>query len=94
MAPPLFARFYTNGQALYDKIKEVAKSQNYHIAYEDPLNKTIHLHKRGLGKTIHLIIYIGDGKDRSIAIDVKPGYEGIYMDFARKFLLELKKVAR
>lgn len=94
MALPLFARFYMNGQALYDKIKEVAKAQNYHVAYEDPLNKVIHLHKRAFGKTIHLIVYVGDGKDRSVAIDVKPGYEGVYMDFGRRFLLELKKVAR
>ncbi|MDH5811651.1 MAG: hypothetical protein QXZ28_00095 [Candidatus Methanomethylicaceae archaeon] len=94
MAPPIFARFYINGSALFEKIKEVASSESYQIAFEDPSNKVIHLHKKVRGRTIHLIIYVGDGKDRSIAIEVKPGYEGIYMDYGRKFLASLKKVAR
>lgn len=94
MALPLFARFYINGQALYDKIKEIARAQGYQIAYEDPSNKIIHLHKRTFGRTVHLIVHVGDGKDRSVAIEVKPGYEGVYLDFGRRFLLELKKVAR
>lgn len=93
MAPPLFARFYLNGPALYEKVKEVASSQNYYIASEDP-TKLLHLHKRVRGKTIHLLIYIGEGKDRSIAIEVRPGYEGLYMDYGRRFLEDLKKVAR
>ncbi|MGC8937003.1 MAG: hypothetical protein ACP5KV_06570 [Candidatus Methanomethylicaceae archaeon] len=94
MAPPIFARFYMNGPALFEKIKEVASSQNYQIAFEDPSKKIIHLHKKDRGRTIHLIVYVGDGKDRSIAIEVKPGYEGIYMDYSRRFLEGLKKVAR
>jgi hypothetical protein len=94
MAPPLFARFYINGQMLYEKVKEIAKHQNYEIIYEDPVNKIIHIHKKARGKTVHLIIHIGDGKDRSLAIDVKPGYEGFSMDYGRRFLEEIKKVAR
>lgn len=94
MSPPLFARFYMNGPALYEKIKEVSSSQNYYIASEDPSKKVIHLHKRVGGKTIHLLIHVGEGKDRSVAIEVKPGYEGTYMDYGRRFLESLKKVAR
>ncbi|MCX8182487.1 MAG: hypothetical protein N3D12_05155 [Candidatus Methanomethyliaceae archaeon] len=94
MAPPIFARFYINGSALFEKIKEVASSENYQIAFEDPSKKVIHLHKKVMGRTIHLIIHVGDGKDRSMAIEVKPGYEGIYLDYGRKFLESLKKVAR
>ncbi|MCC6013181.1 MAG: hypothetical protein LM593_02330 [Candidatus Verstraetearchaeota archaeon] len=94
MAPPLFTRLYINGQVLYEKVKEIAKNQNYEITYEDSINKILHIHKKAHGRTIHLIIYIGDGKDRSLAIDVKPGYEGLSMDYGRRFLEEIKKVAR
>lgn len=94
MAPPIFARFYINGSALFEKIKEVASSEGYQIALEDPSKKMIHLHRKARGRTIHLLIYVDDGKDRGIAIEVKPGYEGIYMDYGRRFLESLKKVAR
>ncbi|MGQ9759659.1 MAG: hypothetical protein ACUVQ5_03690 [Candidatus Methanomethylicaceae archaeon] len=94
MAPPLFARFYLNGPALYEKVKEVASSQGYYIAFEDSTKKVLHLHKRVGGRTIHLLIHVGEGKDRSVAIEVKPGYEGIYMDYGRRFLENMKKVAR
>jgi len=94
MAPPIFARFYINGAALFEKVKEVASLQSYEIAFEDPSKKMIHLHKKVRGRTIHLLIHVGDGKDRSIAIEVKPGYEGTHMDYGRKFLESLKKVAR
>ncbi len=92
--PTLFARFYNNGADLFKKIKQVVGHQNYQIAAEDPENGTLHIHKKVSGKTVHLIVHVGSGKDRGVKIDVMPGDEGYYMDCGRQFIEELKKVAR
>lgn len=92
--PTLFARFYNNGADLYEKAKLVAGSQNFQVSSEDPASGILHMHKKVSGKTVHLILYIGSGKDRGVKIDVMPGDEGYYMDCGRQFIEALKKVAR
>ncbi|MBM5805826.1 MAG: hypothetical protein FJZ49_07200 [Candidatus Verstraetearchaeota archaeon] len=92
--PTLFAHFYTNGPALYDKAKEVAAGQNYSISLDDPTNGVMHLHKKASGRMVHLEVHIGTGRDRGMSVSVKPGEEGIYMDYGRQFIEGLKKVVR
>jgi len=92
--PTLFARFYNNGADLFEKAKQVACCQKYQIASEDPASGTLHVHKKVSGKMVHILLYIGSGKDRGVKIDVMPGDEGYYMDCGRQFIEELKKVAR
>jgi len=92
--PTLFARFYNNGADLFEKAKQVACCQNYQIASEDPASGTLHMHKKVSGKMVHILLYIGSGKDRGVKIDVMPGDEGYYMDCGRQFIEELKMVAR
>lgn len=94
MTPELFTRFLLNGEPLYQRAKQVAESQCYQIVLDDPANRTFHAHKRVSGKTIHLEIYVGEGKDRGVTVTVRPGDEGAYMDYGRLFLDELKKVVR
>jgi hypothetical protein len=94
MVPTLFAHFYTNGAALYEKIKGVATSQNYFISLDDPDKGVLHLHKRVSGRMVHLELYIGNEKDRGISVRVRPGDEGTYMDYGRQFIEGLKKVVR
>ncbi|MEJ5293090.1 MAG: hypothetical protein WHS82_05795 [Candidatus Methanosuratincola sp.] len=89
--PILYARFFLNGEALYSRTKEVASKLNYAVAKEDPGKGYVHLHKKESGRTVHLHLYMGSGKDRGIAVEVKPGDEGLYMDYARQFIDGLKK---
>ncbi|MEM2126497.1 MAG: hypothetical protein QXX77_00785 [Candidatus Methanosuratincola sp.] len=89
--PILYTRFFLNGGDLYSKTKEVASNLNYAVASEDLGKGYIHLHKKESGRTVHLHLYIGSGKDRGIAVEVKPGDEGLYMDYARHFIESLKK---
>lgn len=92
--PIVYTRFFSNGEYLYSKTKEVALSMKYAVASEDPERGYIHLHKRESGRTVHLHLYIGSGRDRGIAVEVKPGDEGIYMDYARRFVDGLKRAVR
>ncbi len=92
--PILYTRVFLNGGDLYSKTKEVASKLNYIIASEDPAVGYIHLHKKGSGRTVHLHLYIGSGKDRGVAVEVKPGDEGLYMDYARQFIEGLKTGVR
>jgi len=94
MVPTLFAHFYTNSVTLYEKAKEVATNQNYSISRDDPSNGVMHLHKKVSGKMVHLEVYVGTGRDRGLSVSVKPGDEGIYMDYGRQFIEGLKKVVR
>ncbi len=92
--PAMHARFFINGGDLYSKTKEVASNLKYTVASEDMERGYIHLHKKESGRTVHLHLYIGTGKDRGIAVEVKPGDEGLYMDYARQFIDSLKKAVR
>lgn len=92
--PTLFTRFYNNGADLYEKAKLVAGNQNFQVSSGDPANGILHMHKKVSGKMVHLVLYIGSGKDHGIKIDVMPGDEGYYMDCGRQFIEALKKVAR
>jgi hypothetical protein len=94
MVPTLYASFFADGPAIYEKAREVAASQGYVVAAADPQKGLLHLHKKGSGKTVHLIIHLGVKGDRAIAVEVMPGDEGRYMDFGRQFISELKKVVR
>jgi len=94
MGPTLFAHFYTNGTPLFEKAKEVAASLDYTVSMDDPSGGILHLHKKISGRMTHLIIQVGTGKDRSLAIEVLPGDEGYYMDLGRQFIRELKKIVR
>jgi len=94
MVPTLYARFFADGPALYEKAKEVALSQGYAVMVDNPEKGLIHLHKKGSGKTVHLIVYVGGKSDRSIAVEVMPGDEGRYMDFGRHFIDGLHKAVR
>ncbi|MDI9644087.1 MAG: hypothetical protein QFX35_02570 [Candidatus Verstraetearchaeota archaeon] len=92
--PIVYTRFYSNGECVYSKTKEVALAMKYTVASEDPARGHIHLHKRESGRTVHLHLYIGAGRDRGVALEVKPGDEGVYLDYARRFLEGLKKAVR
>lgn len=90
--PTLFARFYNNGADLYQKAKEVAAKANFTIAKEDQQNGIMHLHKKVGGRTVHMVVQVGSGKERCIVLDIFPGDEGYYMDTGRAFIDGLKKV--
>lgn len=92
--PVIYARFLSNGGHLYSKSKEVASRMNYYVVSEDQERGYMHLHKKEAGRTVHLHLYLGSGKDRGVAIEVKPGDEGFYMDYARQFVEELKRAVR
>jgi len=94
MVPTLFARFFTNGPLLVEKAKEVALAQGYTISVDESEKGILHLHKKVPGRMIHLLIYIGSSSDRSMAVEVRPGDEGLYMDYGREFIDGLRKVAR
>jgi hypothetical protein len=94
MVPTLFARFFTSGPTLYDKAKEVALAQGYAVSVDDPEKGMLHLHKKESGKMVHLVIFMGGKSDRSIAVEVKPGDEGSYMDHGREFIDGLRKAVR
>jgi len=66
----------------------------FQVSSEDPKNGVLHMHKKASGKMVHLVLYVGSGKDRGIKVDVMPGDEGYYMDCGRQFIEELKKHAR
>ncbi len=94
MVPTLFARYFATNSALHEKTLEVAKDQGYFISVDDPERGTLHLHKKDKGRMVHLVIFIGNGQDRSIAIEVRPGDEGSYMDYGRAFIVGLNRVLR
>lgn len=94
MVPTLFARFFTTGSTLLEKAKEVALAQGYAVSADDPEKGTLHLHKKESGKMVHLLVYIGGKSDRSIAVEVRPGDEGSYMDHGREFIAGLRKAVR
>ncbi len=94
MVPTLFARFLTNGPALFEKAKEVGEAQGYSISVGDQENGVLHLHKKESGRMVHLVIYIGNKNDRALAVEVIPGDEGLYMDDGRDYLDALRKVVR
>jgi len=92
--PTLYARFYNNSTNLYSKVKEVARNDHFSSSIDDPVKGILHLHTRIRGKTVHLILYIGNGNDRGITISILPGDEGWYMNFGRQFIDSLKEVAK
>jgi hypothetical protein len=94
MVPTLFARFFATSPTLREKAIEVAQTQGYFVSVDDNEKGMLHMHKKESGKMVHLIVYVGDKNDRSIAVDVKPGDEGSYMDHGREFIAGLKKVVR
>ncbi len=91
MVPTLFARFFATNPVLHEKALEVAKEQGYSVAGDDLEKGVLHLHRKKRGKMVHLVVYLGGGLDRSVAVEVKPGDEGSYMDQGRVFIAGLHK---
>lgn len=94
MVPTLFARFFATAPVLHEKALEVAKEQGYSVSVDDAETRVLHLHKKERGKMVHLLVFMGDKQDRSIAIEVRPGDEGLYMDRGRAFIAGLRKAVR
>lgn len=92
MVPTLFARFFATNPTLHEKLLEVAKEQGYAVSTDDKEKGILHLHKKQRGKMVHLVVFLGNKQDRSIAVEVRPGDEGSYMDYGRAFISDLRKV--
>lgn len=94
MVPTLFARFFTDGSVLFQKAKEVAKAQGYAVSVDNSEIGLLHLHKKEAGRMVHLLVHVGNKGDRALAVEVRPGDEGLYMDYGREYIENLRKAVR